>query len=368
MSPEKIIPLVRPALVPWEQVEPLFAQIWKSGRLSCGEFTRRFEQATCEVTGARFAVAVSSCTSGLMLLLRALNITGEVVLPSFTWASTGHALVWNQITPVFADCLPDTFTLDPQDVRRRLTARTQAIFASNVFGVHPDMDALADVSEQAGVPLLCDSAQAIGARYNGRRAGSTAFAEVFSLSPTKVVTAVEGGLICTDDEKLADRLVSMRDYGKSSDGLDIESFGLSARLSELHAVVGAANLEHYRELINNRRRLAERYVDRLKNVEGVRFQAIPDGYESSYNYFVIQVDKRNELQEWLAEKGIESKRYFYPPLHRQSSYAKLALPEANLPVTEHAAATCLALPFYSDLPEKDVDLVAKAVSAFFARG
>ena len=364
MSEKKKVPLVRPTLPDWSEIEPQFAEIWQSGRLSCGLHTLAFEKSMCEATGAQHAVAMSSCTSGLMLLMRALNITGEVILPSFTWASTGHALVWNQITPVFADCTPGTLTLDPQDVRKRLTTKTQAILAANVFGLHPDMDALFDVAQQAGVPLLCDSAQAFGATYKGCKAGNIAHAEVFSLSPTKVVTAVEGGVVTTNDSSLAQTLRQMRDYGKSSDGLDIESFGLSARFSELHAVIGRANLDRYADLAQSRRQLANRYVELLGGVDGISFQTIPEGYRSAYNYFVILLEKRNELQAHLAAENIESKRYFFPPLHRQKSYACLSLPDTPLPVTEQAGERCLALPFYSHMPLEQVENVADAVLRF----
>jgi dTDP-4-amino-4,6-dideoxygalactose transaminase len=359
------IHLVRPTLVPWEEVALHFEKVWESGNLTVGEYTREFEDAVCEVTEATYAIAVSSCTSGLMLLLRALDITGEVILPAFTWTSTGHALVWNQIKPVFADCIPDTFTLDPEDVKRKITEQTEAIFAANVFGVQPDMDALQAVADKAGVKLLCDSAQAIGSKYKGRPAGSTTYAEVFSLSPTKVVTAVEGGLITTNDGVLADKLRRMRDYGKTVDGKDVEFFGLSARISEMHSIVGTANLKHCREMIDARKRLAQVYLEGLEGVGDLEFQTIPEGYDSSYNYFVVFTNWRNGLESALSEKGIQTKRYFNPPLHKQLSYLGLDLPKVKLPVTENACNRALALPFYSHLEPRSVDTVIHAVRNFF---
>lgn len=361
MKDKPNIPLVRPALVPWKSIEPKFAEVWKSGQLTTGEHTRNFEKALCEVTGAKYAVALSSCTSGLMLLLRALDISGEVILPSFTWASTGHALVWNQIKPVFADCTNDTFTIDPADVERKLTSKTQAIFAANVFGIQPDMDALQNIADKARIPLLCDSAQAIGAKYKGLPAGQTAFAEVFSLSPTKVVTAVEGGIITTSDKPLADKLRQMRDYGKSADGFDVEFFGLSARISEFHSIVGNQNLKRYRDLIRSRNQIAEKYRQALKKIPGIVFQSIPEGYVSSYNYFVILVEEPGRVLELLTQRNIQSKRYFYPPLHKLTSYTKLNISQAGLPVTEKISESSLALPFYSNMPDREVTTVIEAL-------
>ena len=137
----------KPTLVDWAQVAPLFAQVWRSGQLTVGPFTLEFEQAAAQLMQVRNVVAVSSCTSGLLLVVRALNLTGEVVLPSFTWASTGHALIWNGLTPVFADVADGVYTLDPADVARRLTPRTSAIMAANAFGLYDKYHAVQVLDE-----------------------------------------------------------------------------------------------------------------------------------------------------------------------------------------------------------------------------
>ncbi len=368
MKETKDIPLAKPTLVPWKEVEPLFAKVWESGQLTAGPHTRHFEQEVCQVTGATHAIAVSSCTSGLMLLLRAKEITGEVIIPSFTWASTGHALIWNQLKPVFADCDPETFTLDPVSVSKKIKADTKGIFAANIFGLSPDFDKLRKISQDAGIPLYCDSAQAIGAKYHGQPAGSICDAEVFSLSPTKVVTAIEGGMITTNDDDLAGKLYQMRDYGKTKDGMDVELFGLSARLGEINSIVGAANLKKREELILSRKKTANLYKQMLKGVTGVSFQKIPKGYESSYNYFVILVDAPETLKNQLAKKGIQSKRYFHPPLHKQISYSALNLQLDDLPNTENVSSRSLALPFYSFMADDDVKYVADSVALELCKG
>ena len=279
-------------------------------------------------------------------------------LPSFTWTSTALAARWNGLTPVFADIAPGVWTLDPADVRRRLTPATRAIMAVNAFGLYPDMDALQKVADEAGATLLCDSAQAIGAACNGRRGGGLCAAEVFSFSPTKVVTAVEGGLVTTDDAALARRVKQKRDYGKSLDAGDIELRGLSARLSEFHSIVGLANLARVDELIAARARLAAAYRRGLADVAGLTFQTIPDGWRTSWNYFVVFFDParhdRDAVWRRLAAANVATKRYFYPALHKQTVYRRLPPPSPPLAVTERAAATALALPFYSHLTEDEV--------------
>jgi len=358
---DRTIELSKPTLVDWEQIAPLFARVWRSGQLTLGPFTLEFEQAAARLMGVRNVVAVSSCTSGLLLVARALNLTGEVILPSFTWASTGHALIWNGLTPVFADVSDGVFTLDPADVARRLSPRTSAILTANAFGLYPDMDALNELAARRGIPLICDSAQAIGARYKDRIGGGLCRVEVFSLSPTKVVTAVEGGLVTTDDDDLARQVRGMRDYGKTADGSDIETIGLSARLSEFHAIIGLSNLQALDDLLAARQRLAERYHANLADAPGLRFQTIPPGSRSSYSYFMVFLSDRRHDRDviWrrMTDLKVQTKRYFYPALHRLRSYAALPPPDPPLPVTEHASRTALALPLYSHLSFEEVDLV-----------
>ncbi|MHA1568558.1 MAG: DegT/DnrJ/EryC1/StrS family aminotransferase [Alphaproteobacteria bacterium] len=364
------IDLSKPTLVDWQKVEPRFAQVWQSGRLTLGPFTEQFEQAAAKLMQVEHVVAVNSCTSGLMLVVRALNLTGEVILPSFTWASTGHALVWNGLTPVFADITPGAYTLDPTDVAKRITEKTSAIFTANAFGLYPDIDALQQVADETGVPLVCDSAQAIGATYKGRVGGGLCHAEIFSLSPTKVITAVEGGLIATNDGDLARQVRNMRDYGKSADGADVESFGLSARISEFHSIVGLANLDVIEQLLQARQALVDRYRNQLADIPGLSFQEIPAGWRSSFNYFVIFLDPsrydRDEIWRRMTTQNVQTKRYFYPPLHRLRSYAGYPPPQPPLQATERAADTALALPIYSHLSTEEVDQVCARLKSILS--
>lgn len=359
---DRSIDLSKPTLADWEEVAPRFAEVWHSGRLTLGPYTEMFEKAAADLMRVKHVVAVSSCTSGLMLVIRALELSGEVILPSFTWASTGHAVVWNGLMPVFADISPTTYTLDPADVAKRVTNNTSAIFAANAFGLYPDMDGLQEIADRHGIPLICDSAQAIGAQYKGI-GGGLGRAEIYSLSPTKVVTAVEGGLVATNDDGLAAKVRNMRDYGKSDDGAEIESFGLSARMSEFHSIVGLANLENIDELLSARGKLADRYRHNLNDISGLSFQEIPSDRTSSCNYFVVFFDQsqydRDAIWKAMTKAKVQTKRYFYPALHHLKIYREHSPSLASLPVTEKAAATSLALPLYSHLSFEEVDLVCE---------
>ena len=353
-------PIIRPSLPDLAAIREAMAGMWKTGQVTVGPSVRSFESAVAKRLGVRNAVAVSSCTSGLILAVRALGLSGEVILPSFTFAATAHALLWNGITPVFADSEPGTLNLDPRKVEEKITARTSAIMPVAIFGVPPKVDAFRRIARKHSLRLLYDSAQAIGAKVNGKYVGGFGDAEVFSFSPTKVVTAIEGGIVTTNDDVLARQVRQMRDYGKAADGEDMEYIGLSARMSELHAEVGRANLSRMAALIRHRGKLVALYKKILSRIPGVRFQEIPENVSPSHNYMVVFVDgsggfTRDDLYRGLEKEGIQTKRYFFPAVHEMTAYRKWGrTSRGKLPVAEKAAREGLALPLYGDLGPVDV--------------
>jgi dTDP-4-amino-4,6-dideoxygalactose transaminase len=360
-------PIIRPTVPDAGGLAGEFAEILRDGIITVGPRVAAFERECAQRTGAADCVAVSSCTSGLILAARALELSGEVIVPAFTFAASAHALVWCGLTPVFCDSLPGTFNIDPEGAERLVTARTSAIMPVYIFGLPPDFDRLLDLARRRNLRLLCDAAQGLGATYRGRPAGSFGDAEVFSLSPTKVVTAVEGGMVAVRDAETARRLRSMRDYGKAADGADMEFVGLSARMSELHAAVGRRCLAHCDELIAARAELVALYRRRLSGLAGVSFQEVPADRTTSHNYMVIFVGAgarrpRDEVYGRLAERGIQTKKYFYPAIHEMAAYrAGHAGLRGGLPVAERASREGLALPLYSHMAAADVEAVAGEV-------
>jgi dTDP-4-amino-4,6-dideoxygalactose transaminase len=368
-----MIPIVNPTLCDWEAVIADFRQAWDTGQVTTGKFAKRFEvevEGRLEVPNA---VMVQSCTAGLMLVLRALELRGEIIMPAFTWTATAHAAVWNGLTPVFADIRPDTYTLDPERVVTALTPQTAAIMPVNVFGCPPDYEAFEEIGKQYNLPVIYDSAQGLGSRYSEslgkwRNAGNFGEAEIFSMSPTKVISAMEAGLITTPSSELAQRLRQMRDYGKTPDGDDIAWLGLSARVPEINAIVAFHNFKHMDELVNRRRHLMNIYREQLAGLEGVTFQEIPGNRQTSGNYFTIFIDQskarqsRDKVYHYLKEQNIQAKRYFYPALHLQKVYQNLGAPyRGRLPVTESAALSGLALPLFSHMAEEIIWQVIKEV-------
>lgn len=362
-------PIIKPTLPDYAEVEPAFREIWTSGMLTNFERVRELEALVAEYCGVEHCVATANCTSGLILTVKALGLAGgEIILPSFTFAATGHAVVWNGCEPVFVDSEYATFNIDPEAVRAAITERTVAICAVHVFGLPANMTALEAIAAEHDLPLYCDAAQALGAVHRGRPAGSFGRAEVFSMSPTKVVTAGEGGLITTNDAELATRLRQLRDYGKGPDGYDMRFIGLNARQSEFHAAVGAAGVRHSDDYIGHRREMIAHYQEALRDLDGVEFQEVPRGSTTSGNYMVLKVQKgvakldRDGLYDALFARGIQAKKYFYPSLHLHEAYLPWrARHEGRLPVAERLSGEGIALPLYGHIQKAACDVIIGAV-------
>jgi dTDP-4-amino-4,6-dideoxygalactose transaminase len=367
-------PVISPTLPDPLELLPQIRAVFASGRLTCGRNVAELERRVRDLTGVRNVIAVSSGTSGLMLLLRALDLPegSEVITPSFTFAATVHALLWNRLKPVFCDSEPDSFTLDVSAARRLVTERTSALYPVCVFGVPGDLDSYRRLADEFGLALIFDSAQGLGSAYKGTPLGGFGSGEVFSMSPTKVVTAMEGGLVTTNDDDLAAVIYQMRDYGKALDGEDMRWLGLSARLSEVNAVVALWSLARSRGWIEHRAGLARRYRSRLSSLPGIGFQRIPDYCVPSLNYFTVVVDPdespvtRDDLRAHLAANGIQAKRYFYPAVHNQTLYRSCDPDCAErLPVASRLSARSLALPLHSDMPVESVDHICDCIRDLF---
>jgi len=356
----------------WEAV----SKTLKSGRVSIGEQVKHLENEICSLTGVKNTVAVSSGTSGLMLLIRALDLPNgsEVIVPSFTFAATAQALLWNGLKPVFCDCEAEGFTMDAKAAEELITHRTSAILPVCIFGLAGNLDAYQQLADKYGLALIYDSAQGLGAMYKGKYLGGFGIGEVFSMSPTKVVTAVEGGLITTNRDDIAEKLRSMRDYGKARDGQDMQWLGLSARMTEINAIIARWSLSKIETWKTQRADAVNRYKERLGNIEGIAFQKIPSHCVSSHNYFVILIDpetsgtNRDELKLSLEKVGIQTKRYFYPALHNQTIFRNIEPSCRNrLKVTERIAACSLALPLYSHISTEKVDFVCDQIIEHICR-
>ena len=359
--------LVRPHVGDVPRLTARLEAVLESGNLTNGPTVRELEETLAARLQVRHVVAVSSCTAGLMLVLQSQGVRGRVVMPSFTFAASAHAVSWAGGTPIFADVDPGSLTLDPASAERLLDGAV-AMTATHIYGTPCQVESLQALADEAGIPLVYDAAHALGSTRAGKPVGGFGTAEVFSMSPTKVTTAAEGGIVATDDDEVAAHVRLGRNYGNSGD-YDCAFPGLNARMSELHAAVALAGLEGLDERLARRRRLVDRFWSAVAGVPGIRPPVVADGDSSTYKDLTLVVTPDQlgldvpALTEAFAAEGIDSRRYFYPPIHRQKAYADVPL-ESDLPVTDDLSQRVITPPLFSAMTEDDVSRLADLVTAF----
>ncbi|MDP8959194.1 MAG: DegT/DnrJ/EryC1/StrS family aminotransferase [Actinomycetota bacterium] len=355
------LPFAQPTVENAQGVSNQLREALESGRLTDGPKVELLERRVEEAFQVPHCVAVSSCTMGLMLVIQALEARGPALVPSFTFSATAHAARWNGLDVTFADCDPGTWCLRPQDVH----GKPDVVVGVHVSGVPCDVEGLSKTAADLGASLIFDAAHASGSLLpSGRRPlGAFGIAEVLSLTPTKVMSSAEGGLVTTTDASLAEHLRIARNYGNPGD-YDTRFPGLNARLSELHAIVALGSLDRLEERVAHRNAVADRYHQALGDIPGVGFQQVPEGARSSYKDFTVLVDaerfgaSRDAVDAALHADGIQTRRYYSPPVHRQAAYRPLSGPP--LPVTDRLAAQVISLPIWSHLPLESVDRVGEA--------
>lgn len=362
MAFEELVPIIKPTLPKLEDIEGEVRDVLSTGMITNYKYVRRFEERVAEYLGVKYAVAVSSCTSGLMLVLKSLLPSySRVVVPSFTFVATVHSLVWNNLQPTFVD-IDDTLNVNPELVENKIEPRTSAILAVHLFGNPCNVDALQEIAERNGLKLVFDSAHAFGARYKDEMVGGFGDAEVFSLAPTKVLTANEGGVVATNDEKLAEDVRIGRDYGNTGN-YDCRLVGLSARMSEFNAIIATKSLEMLEENIAKRQKLADIYHRELGKIQGISFpKHLPHTRSTWYAFPILLRSKkdRNLLGEELLKRNIHVKAtYFNPPCHLQKAYRKYS--RQRLPVTEDVSKRVLSLPLYSHLATWKVEKICDKI-------
>ena len=358
------IPMSAPDLDASDEVAVLEAL--RSGVLGLGPRAEAFEHLLAAVAGTSHAVAVSSGTAGLHLIVAALGIGpgDEVLVPSFTFAASANAAIYQGATPVFVDIEPDTFNLDPAELVARRTPRTRAVMAVDVFGHPVDWDGVLAGSE--GLLVIDDCCEAIGATYKGRALGGFGAAGCFAFYPNKQLTTGEGGAIVTDDEELAELCRSLRNQGRGKMGswLHHERLGFNYRMDELSAALGVSQIRRLDTFLAKRSAVAAMYAERLAGLEGIRPPVVrPDVSMSWFVYVVLLPEEtdREGVIGALAAEGIPSRAYF-EPLHLQPYVQeRFGTREGMLPVTESIALRTLALPFHNRLRAEQVDRVVDAL-------
>lgn len=368
----KQIPLVKPHLPQLSEISAELSQVHESGRLTnFGPFSKRFEVEIAELLNVKYVLAVSNATTGLMMVLNSLPKNSEVIVPSFTFLPTVQAILWNSLTPVFAD-IDETYTLCLKSVESSISNKTSAILGVHSFGNPCDIDGLKTLGEKYELKIYFDAAHAIGSMYKGSYIGSFGEAEVFSLSATKLLPCGEGGIITTNSDEVFERMLNMRNYGFKFGTYDSIGLGLNAKFSEYNAILGLwgiAKENGVRRIdtkVKRRNELANIYLQKLSKLQSFEFQCIQQDAISAYKDFTIKMKKRPNkidrdiLKKELSNKGIETSTYFWPPIHRMHLF-KSVDHQFDLKFTEVISDQILSLPIYYLLAEEEQDYVIKSL-------
>jgi dTDP-4-amino-4,6-dideoxygalactose transaminase len=325
-----------------------------------GPLVQELEEKIAQHVGARHCVAICNATVALEIAIRALELSGEVIVPSMTFIATAHALQWQQITPVFCDVDPRRHTLDPARVEELITPRTSGIIGVHLWGRACDVESLDEIAERHGLTLLFDAAHAFSCSHRGRMIGGFGAAEVFSFHATKFFNTLEGGAIATNDDRLARKIRLMKNFGFA--GYDnVTYIGTNGKMSEASAAFGLTSLESLEEIRAVNRRNHRLYSEMLRDIPGIGVVSYDKQESNNYQYVVLEVEEaeaglsRDQLQAVLRAENVLARRYFYPGCHRMEPYRSL-FPAAHLllPKTEWLAQRVLQVPTGSSIEEEDV--------------
>ncbi|MBP1611675.1 MAG: perosamine synthetase [Acidobacteria bacterium] len=374
MAPHEEIPLSGPDV--GEREIAAVVEVLRDRQLSLGPRLAQFEEAMARYAGSRHAVAVSSGTAGLHLIVHALGIGpgDEVVTTPFSFVASSNCLLFEGATPVFADIDPVTWDMDPAAADAAITPRTKALLPVHVFGRPCPMPAYNAIAARHGLAVIEDSCEAIGSTIDGKKAGTFGRAGIFAFYPNKQMTTGEGGIVVTDDGELAALLSSLRNQGRGADGswLAHERLGWNYRIPDILCALGIAQLERLEEFVAARQQVVDLYQRHLGGIEELVLPppAAP-GQRISWFVYVVALapkygrDERDALLEHLRARGIGCRNYF-SPIHLQPFYReRFGLREGMFPVTESVAARTIALPFFNRLGEAEVMRVRDALAEFF---
>ncbi len=360
-------------------------EVMHSGRLSIGPRQTRFEEMVAERAGCKHGVAVSSGTAGLHLALLALGIGpgDEVITTPFSFVASANCILYVGARPVFVDIDPGSLNLDPAKVEAAITDRTRAIVAVETFGNPAGMDRLSQVAQKYEIPLVEDCCEGLGGYLEGDPVGSFGRVGVFAFYPNKQITTGEGGMIVTNDDKLADLCRSLRNQGRSASNtprtsdtgswLSHERLGYNYRLSEIAAALGVVQMERLDEILARRREVACMYFDRLMDLSDVILPNIDDRSEMSWFVFVVRLSDqfsltaRNRILTGMRRHEVGCSNYF-PPIHLQPYMReRFGFRPGDLPVAESIAQRTVALPFHSRLDATQIELVALTLKVMIDR-
>ncbi|MFH1181015.1 MAG: DegT/DnrJ/EryC1/StrS family aminotransferase [bacterium] len=350
-----------------KEIEKEVLEVLASGRYSAGLKTEAFEKKFAEFCRTKYALAVNNGSSALLLALLALNLKkgSEVITQPNTFVATVAAIIFAGLKPVFCDINPETYNLDAKKIEKVITKKTKVILPVHLFGQTADMGAILKIARKYKLFVVEDCAQAHGAEYHKKRAGSFGDIGCFSFYPTKVLGACgEGGAVVVNNQELVEKMKRLRDHGSAKKYYHSE-VGFNFRLEEIQGAILGVKMKYLGQWIKSRQKAARIYDKLLKN-SGVATPFAPKGFKGVYYVYVVRAKNRNELQEYLAKSGIGTMIHYPLPIHLQEGYKFLGYKTGDFPEAEKAADEILSLPFYPEIKLSEQKLVAQKIKEFYA--
>ncbi|HEX8475885.1 MAG TPA: aminotransferase class I/II-fold pyridoxal phosphate-dependent enzyme [Pyrinomonadaceae bacterium] len=354
-----------------ERIEKILDTRWLSND---GPFVTELEKRIADFVGVKHCIGMCNATVALEIAIRALGMSGEVIVPAFTFVATAHALQWQEITPVFCDADPQTHLIDPHKVERMITPRTSGIIGVHLWGQACDVGALAEIALRHNLKILYDAAHAFGCSHKGRMIGNFGNAEVFSFHATKFFNSFEGGAVVTNDDELAKKIRLMKNFGFG--GYDkVIYIGTNGKMPEVSAAMGLTSLESMDDFIAVNRNNYEQYMEHLRDVPGVRLLIYDATEKMNYQYIVLEIDEsvtkvtRDELVQLLWAENVFARRYFFPGCHRMEPYRSY-YPHAGLmlPVTEQLAERVMTLPTGTAVGAQQISSICQIIQTAISQG
>jgi len=348
-----------------ERINDLLDRKWLSNN---GLYVQEFEQRLADFIGVKHCIAMSNGTVALEIVIRATGLTGEVIVPSFTFIATAHALQWQEITPIFCDIDPQTHNIDPRQVERLITPRTTGIIGVHVWGRSCNVESLTDIAQGHNLKLLFDASHAVGSSYKDRMIGNFGEAEVFSFHATKFLNTFEGGAVVTNNDELAEKIRLMKNFGFGSGYDNVVYIGTNGKMNEVSAAMGVTGLESITDFIAINYQNYKQYKAELENIPGIKLITYDETGRNNYQYIILEVNEqesgisRDELVQILHSENIMARRYFYPGCHQMEPYRSY-LSNANLllPETEKLTQKVMSLPTGTAITREDISKICQII-------
>ncbi|PCJ33297.1 MAG: dTDP-4-dehydro-6-deoxyglucose aminotransferase [Gammaproteobacteria bacterium] len=348
-------------------VDQIFDSNWLTNN---GPLVQEFEQRIAKHHNVKHCIAMCNGTISLEIAIRALSLKGEVIIPSYTFIATAHALSWQGITPVFADIDPISHTLDPESVRKLITPKTSAIIGVHLWGRAAHIGQLQEIADENGLSLMFDAAHAFSCSYKGTKIGGFGECEILSFHATKVLNSFEGGAVLTNNDELAASIKLMRNFGFENADNVIHP-GTNGKMTEISAAMGLVNLDSIDDVIEINKRNYDHYLAGLASLADIRILPYDENQSNNYQYIVMEIEEgsmliRDELINTLNAENIWARRYFWPGCHKMAPY-KTLYPEAesDLPQTQKVAENVIVLPTGESMTKERIGIVIDIIKVLY---